>query len=578
MRGIKMKDIQILKRFYGEKFAHLCRSTFPLILENETLLPKLIMDSFAPSKALYDDITEDNRDYIRFKDFIFEKYHQYVENQETPKELDNVTAEELMARAGYTLYPECQNFKDLVQFKKYYAPKETLCSFEPRNERLKTCRVWFAVKNGAENLNRKDFHHPEREDEYGSSVISIQYTKDLFSTLSIKNRYNHAVAYPDSTFHNNLDEIIPGLTHAFCTEYGITTFSSKYPVNLKLSDYEKANDGKYYKTINQLKNNCFICENNFVLVDGDAYHFDPDRYLLLDNGDLIDTKEKKISPAFIDLPDNKKSDAIQKYNSTLRNSPFANSFEEITKIDISKNIYGGKTVYITPKDEENRHGQQVVLETNCSNQLVEVFDPMEISPENYLAFSKKLKCASFPNLKVANSGFLQYCIFLNEFSANKIEAMGNHCISSALKLKEINLPNLKTMGSGCFQDARIETFYAPTLEKIGEYCLCNKIKTFTANSLKVVGKASMTGKIETLEVNSLETLPKLGPNIKHLSAKNAINFERKREGGWPFNSDTLASANVFDPDLQDFFDRMIVRNQKEKFRRIEEKTQQEQSR
>ena len=43
--------------------------------------------------------------------------------------------------------------------------------------------------------------------------MSIQFTKDEAHTLSIKNRYNHALleGNPDATYRNNLENIAPGL-------------------------------------------------------------------------------------------------------------------------------------------------------------------------------------------------------------------------------------------------------------------------------------------------------------------------------------------------------------------------------
>lgn len=568
-----MNDIQILKRFYGEKFAHLCRSTFPLILENETMLPKLIMDNFAPSKALYDDLASDKKMFVRFKDFIFEKYHEHMDLQKVEATNTNKTAEELMAEAGYTLYPECKQFKDMLQFKKYFAPNEVLCSFDPLNDRLNNCRVWFAVKNGAEKLNRKEFKHPEREDEYGTSVISIQFTKDLHSNLSIKNRYNHAVAYPDSTFHNDLDEIIPGLTHAFCTEYGITPLFGKYAIVLNIPNYERANDGKYFKTIKRIRNNCYICENNYVLINGEPYHFDPDRYLLLDNGDLIDTKEKKISPAYIEVSDNKNSKMIEEYNNDLKPSSFSQSFDEIAKIDISKNVYGGKTVLITPKEEENRCGEQVALETDCSNQIVEVFDPMRTSPENYLSTNTKIKSAYFPNLKIAKTGFMQCCNQLKELTANKLETIKHNCLTRSYKMKSLTLPKLKSVGDISLQEINLDTFSAPELETIGQYCLRGNIKNFSANKLKQFGRASLAGKIENFEANSLETLPELDHGVKNISAKNATDFACKCKTAWTYYAKSLVSADVKGPELQQFFDEIIERNQRAKLEEIEEKSQ-----
>ena len=86
--------------------------------------------------------------------------------------------------AGYVLV-ECYNEEDIQKFRKYYAPGEELCTF--KGGRLNSCRVFFAVKKNVLDIKREDFKKPKREDEYGTSVISIQFTKDETNTLSIKN-------------------------------------------------------------------------------------------------------------------------------------------------------------------------------------------------------------------------------------------------------------------------------------------------------------------------------------------------------------------------------------------------------
>src|SRR5699024_5898231 len=119
------------------------------------------------------------------------------------------TPEELLGKVGYQLY-ECHTEEEIQSFKKYYAPREELCTF--RGNRLERCHVFFAAKKNVEEIKRENFKKPKRQDVYGTSVISIQFTRDSSHTLSIKNRYNHSVNSPDSTFGNNLDNIIPRLT------------------------------------------------------------------------------------------------------------------------------------------------------------------------------------------------------------------------------------------------------------------------------------------------------------------------------------------------------------------------------
>ena len=49
-------DLKKIKKLYGEKMMHLCRSAFPTILEEPGKLVELMTDNFEPSRFLYEDI------------------------------------------------------------------------------------------------------------------------------------------------------------------------------------------------------------------------------------------------------------------------------------------------------------------------------------------------------------------------------------------------------------------------------------------------------------------------------------------------------------------------------------------
>ena len=187
----------------------LCRELFPTILEQEGTLLKILSTSFGKnSKTLYEDITENELE-DKFKEYIFKK----ALSEEIKKEnINHKTPYELLDEAGYKLY-ECTTENEIQSFRKYYEEDEELCTFY--GDRLNKCIVFFAVKKDVDKIRREDFKEPKRDDEYGTSVISIQFNKIGFSTVSIKNRYNHKVKNPDATFGNNLDRIIPGLTRKF---------------------------------------------------------------------------------------------------------------------------------------------------------------------------------------------------------------------------------------------------------------------------------------------------------------------------------------------------------------------------
>ena len=154
---------------------HLCRELFPTLLEKEGLLSELLLEHFEPSRFLYDDIISNRLD-IDFEDYIY----SLVNIEEIKEKKDYKTPEELLEEVGYDLY-ECQTEEEIQRFRKYYSKNEELCTF--RGNRLKRCYVFFAVKKDVDNIRRENFQNPEREDLYGTSVISIQFTKDKNNTL-----------------------------------------------------------------------------------------------------------------------------------------------------------------------------------------------------------------------------------------------------------------------------------------------------------------------------------------------------------------------------------------------------------
>lgn len=203
------KELKKIKKVYGEDFMHLCRTLFPTLLEQEGLLYQILSQNFSSnSKTLYKDIMNNNLEE-EFKGYIYSKIDVEKEEKQI---IQRKTPYELLDEAGYNLY-ECHSEAEIQQFKKYYATGEELCTFQ--GGRLDRCVVFFAVKKNADDIKRKNFKSPSREDEYGTSVMSIQFSKAGRCTVSIKNRYNHAVNNPDATYGNDLDRIIPGLKKSF---------------------------------------------------------------------------------------------------------------------------------------------------------------------------------------------------------------------------------------------------------------------------------------------------------------------------------------------------------------------------
>ena len=356
------KDLKIIKTKYGEQMMRLCRMVFPRILEFEGLLPRLLEENFHKSRVLASDIIEQGKE-SEFKAFIYAKLDN-LSNEQSQELKENMqeSAVELMAKAGYVLYPECKTEADIQSFRHYYkradgrptpiyderyqpesSNGEELCTF--RGDRLKTCRVWFAVHKDAAVLNREDFIEPDRNDRYNKSVISIQFSKDKSSTLSIKSRYNHTVKNPDNLFNSNLDNIIPGLTEAFERDFGVKENLKRQVNDLELENYIRANDGKYYRYNIEI-NNIYYCPNNIVIDNYNVIKL-PNHQILADTY-IIDCKEK----------------TFQCYDCN-NEDPFPVELSNFGKISFGQE----GDVYIQKQD-----GGKAVIKINQKNQIIEYTD------------------------------------------------------------------------------------------------------------------------------------------------------------------------------------------------------------
>lgn len=265
------KDLKYIKKKYGEQMMHYCRECFPTILNMPGKLVEILNKHFYYVKdSLYNDI-KDNHKEEEFNNFVYSEAG--LKNEYALKDTDK-TPKELLNEAGYDFY-ECKSVDDIMRFKKYYAPGEDLCTFWSPDSRLERFFIFFAVKKNVLDIKREDFVIPDREDEYGTSVISIQFTRDKYNHLSIKNRYNEAVNNPDSTFDNNLDNIINGLTMSFYDYYGIRQIFDENS-EFQMENYISI-DGEYYK-YNYKLNDIYYCTNNIIVDNGSVIKYDPEKY------------------------------------------------------------------------------------------------------------------------------------------------------------------------------------------------------------------------------------------------------------------------------------------------------------
>ncbi len=402
------KDLEYIKRHYSERFAKLCRELFPTILEHPGLLKEVITENFDNTSTLYEDLVKSKSTFAKYVYTV-----SGIKPKEVAVDLENMKKSpyELFDKAGYILYPECKTAEDICKFQKYYACKEELCTFLFPEIRLINCRVWFAVKKDIDNIKRENFKIPNKEDEYSRSVISIQFSKSVNSMLSIKNRYNHGnddlhpIENPDSTFDNNLDNIIPGLTASFYREFDIKNCNSFNEDDMLPSTYRKANDGKYYKEIAGLWGWSY-CENNKVIMpSSDVIEYDKFDHLVFDYF-VLNLKKKTFDT--IDLHDS-----------------FPNSIGKIDKISIYFDDDHNKIIKIKPLSNANK--EDIILVLDKGNHLISyINNNVKEIGDNFLSHNRTLKYIELKNVKTIGNEFLKYNLDIEKFDMPKLKSMGKN--------------------------------------------------------------------------------------------------------------------------------------------------------
>ena len=445
-------DLKIIKKKYGEEMAKMCRDFFSTILETEGLLSKLILNNFEPNHNLYKDL-KDQEIETEFKNYIYSLIDIKINNEIKV----NKTPKELLSEAGYNLY-ECQSEEEIQSFKKYYSKGEELCTF--KGGRLNRCRVFFAVKKDVDKIKRKDYKNPQRQDKYGTSVISIQFTKDSSHTLSIKNRYNHTVNNSDSTFSNNLENIIEGLTESFEREYGLIQQHKNN--GFELEGYVKANDGKYYKYNHREINNIYYCPNNIIIDNFEVKRYEKEKYIILDYF-IMDLVKKE----------------IKLYDEEILDS-FIETIKDIEKIEIEKSEKE-KTIKLKIKN-----GEDIKIVLNENNEMIKLYNPnIEKVGDYFLHYNKTLQELGLPNVQEVGEDFLYYNISLQELNFPKLKEVGNDFLFSNEILRKLTSQKLeKVKYDFLFHNKSLQVLISPNLQEVGNCFLYSHPKFKYINKIQ----------------------------------------------------------------------------------------------
>ena len=479
-------DLKEIKRRYGENFSHLCRDNFSKILSEPGVLFNIINNTFAPTRSLYQDII-DNDLIIEFKNFIYSEYDKIKQtNLEEVKEIFE-SPYELLDKAGFELF-ECKNEEEIQSFKKWYKEDEIICTIY-NGGRLTRCYVFFAVKKNAQEIKRENFTNPKREDEYGTSVLSIQFPKQGTCVPDIISRYNHTVRDPNGTYGCDLNKVAPGLEESFkklLAERGLELNKSNQN-EIDLPHYTVGPDGKYYR-YNVEENGIYYCENNVVIDHGEITKYDLEKYLIIDNF-IVDLVNKKIY-----------------FYDDWGCDSFINYFDNIENIKVVKNGDCKDIIVSQPECED------VIITIDKHNSIIGYKNSnLEKIDNDFLTHCKNIKNIDIKNVKSIGNDFLRYNQTLEQLDLPEVEEIGNGFLLWNKSLKTLNASKVKIIGSSALNhNQNMEELNLPEVEEIGNHFLQynNILKTINAKKLRKIGFGvlQLNEAIEFLDLPELEII------------------------------------------------------------------------
>ena len=439
---------------------------------------------------------------------------------------------ELLSDAGYDAFVvKTEAQKNSIA--KYYRPDEKLCTFGDAT-RHENYYMIHAVKRGADKI--KPFDKPQRDDEYGTSVISIQIAK-TGGFISIKNRYNHTVDNPDATFNNNPDEIIPGLTNSLKKYFDVDFNVSHAPIP---AHYRMVNDQlvRYNHEINNV-----YFGSDYYFSGSEITKLNTDYELMLDCF-ILDTKTGKIN------------DIAQEYKFFTQHRFIDTGIQISCREDSAScllgDIFRGKKITVQ-KNPQNKTERKIfandkhIATVNDNGAIVEL---------------------NMPGVKVLYNGFLHNNHNLRSFYAPDCEIIEDNCLINA-QLEKLYIPAAKTVGRNfCFHNNQnTSELHAQNVEEFGDNCFSHNQTNQPLNFPKL----KKTG---GYFFNRNENSPDIYmPNIESVGhdflSRNqfiqVVKFPKLREAGDNFLVKCENIKSLYVPELRVAYDGFLAYNNSLKF-------------
>ncbi len=382
----------------------------------------------------------------------------------------------LLDQAGYDAF-YADTLEKQNSIRSYFKKGELLCTFND-SARYKNYYIVHAIKKDVDNIDRKEFDgQEERQDKYGTSVISIQMSKDG-GFISIKNRYNHTVSGCDNTFNSNPDNIITGLTNSLKAYFNVDFSATDAP----LPDNFVAMGERVFK---------------YSYEAGNIYYADQ----AWATGGRIHTVNKRNGDALFDefLFDNK----TKMFTNIDPNSndSFVHDFNK---------YYGGNQSLKVKNGNLTLNGD-ILIGAEASRITTINLPEIKAIKDNFLRYASSLTSVTMNNLETMRDECFKDAKSLTSVTMNNLKSMRNRCFVIAESLTSVTMNNLETMGDGCFKDARsLTSVTMNNLETMGDKCFMNaqSLTSVTMNNLKYMGNECFrsAGSLTSVTVNNLETM------------------------------------------------------------------------
>ena len=456
---------------------------------------------------------------------------EVYKNKNSPEYQTDKKPLELLSEAGYDAFV-VTNEKEKNSIKKYYRPGEEICTFRDPERHINFYMI-HAVKRGADKIKPSD--HPKREDEYGTSVISIQIAKGG-GFISIKNRYNHTVNDPDETFNSNPDNIIHGLSTSLKKYFNVDFNVSETPIP---DNFRMVRDQFIY--FNHEVNNTYFGPN-YYFSGSTITKLNTDYEVMLDYYILnVKTGEVRDIAGLKDQTHKILQDIFQNKKITIQINP-NNKNERMIYAD-DAHVLSVEKGAITELNLSNikRIGDSFLMQ---NQNLRKLYAPkLETVGNEFLSSNKQLTELDLPSLKEVGHNFVSHNAFIAKFNAPLLEKTESCFLMENQGLKELDLPSLKELADYCLKDnTLLSKLYVPKLE--------------------IIGPVSLQGN-EMLSELDLPNVREIGGAfLYHNKNLKYFNAPKLKKIGDYVMYENLGLTELNLPSLQEFDDNFLLNNKK----------------